>query len=34
MTEWIKHVMATKKANPGKSLKDILKMASRTYKKK
>jgi hypothetical protein len=34
MTDWMTHVMATKRANPSKSLKDILKMAAKTYKKK
>ena len=33
MSDWLKHVLAVKKANPGKMLKDILKMASKSYKK-
>jgi hypothetical protein len=34
MTEWMKHVKATMKQNPGKSLAEVLKMAKKTYKKK
>ena len=30
---WMDHVKAVKKANPGKSLKEVLKMAGKTYKK-
>jgi ribosomal protein L12E/L44/L45/RPP1/RPP2 len=30
---WMDHVKTVKKANPGKSLKEILKMAGKTYKK-
>jgi len=30
---WINHVMATKRKHRGKSFKDILKMAKKTYKK-
>jgi len=30
---WIEHVKQTKKANPKLALKDILKKASKTYKK-
>ncbi len=33
MSNWLKHVKSTMKANPGKALKDILKMAKSTYKK-
>ena len=32
-TKWIKHVMDTKKKHPDKKLKDVLKLASKTYKK-
>lgn len=32
-TAWNKHVTATMKANKGKSLKEVLKMAKKTYKK-
>lgn len=31
--KWIEHVKKVKKANPGKKLKDVLKLASKTYKK-
>lgn len=34
MTDWIKHVKATMKANPSKKLSEVLKMASKTYTKK
>lgn len=34
MTAWMKHVKATMKHNPGKSLAEVLKMAKKTYKKK
>tara|TARA_B100002019_G_C21199760_1_gene563347 strand:- start:955 stop:1239 length:285 start_codon:yes stop_codon:yes gene_type:complete len=30
---WMDHVKAVKKANPDKSLKEVLKMAGKTYKK-
>lgn len=30
---WIDHVMATKRKHSGKSFKEILKMAKKTYKK-
>ena len=30
---WMDHVKQIKLANPGKSLKEILKLASKTYKK-
>ncbi len=30
---WMDHVKVVKKANPGKSLKEVLKMAGKTYKK-
>lgn len=30
---WMSHVMKTKSANKGKSLTEVLKMASKTYKK-
>jgi hypothetical protein len=33
MSNWLAHVKSTMKANPGKALKDILKMAKSTYKK-
>ncbi len=33
MSNWLSHVKSTMKANPGKALKDILKMAKSTYKK-
>ena len=33
MSAWLDHVKATLKANPGKALKDVLKLASKTYKK-
>ena len=31
-SKWMQHVMKTKRANKGKSLKQVLKMASKTYK--
>jgi hypothetical protein len=31
--EWMAHVKRTMRANPGKKLKDVLKMAKNTYKK-
>lgn len=34
MTPWLAHVKATMKANPKMKLKDVLKKASKTYKKK
>ena len=33
MSAWMDHVKATKKAHPKKSLKEVLKMASKSYKK-
>ena len=33
MSNWLSHVKTTMKANPGKALKDVLKMAKSTYKK-
>ena len=30
---WIEHVMKTRRANAGKSFKEILQMAKKTYKK-
>ena len=30
---WMDHVKAVKKANPSKSLKDVLKIAAKSYKK-
>ena len=33
MSAWLDHVKATLKANPGTALKDVLKLASKTYKK-
>ena len=33
MTAWLKHVKAVKAANSGKSLKEVLQMASKTYKR-
>ena len=33
MSNWLSHVKSTMKANPGKALKDVLKMAKKTYKK-
>ncbi len=30
---WMDHVKSVRKANPGKQLKEILKMAGKTYKK-
>lgn len=30
---WMEHVKAVKKANPSKSLKEVLKMAGKSYKK-
>ena len=33
MSPWFKHVNATKKAHPSKSLKEVLIMASKSYKK-
>ena len=32
-SKWMQHVMATKRANKGKDLTEVLKMASETYKK-
>ena len=34
MSPWIKHVMATRKKNPGLSLKAAMKKASASWKKK
>jgi hypothetical protein len=31
--EWMAHVKRTMRANPGKKLKDVLKLAKKTYKK-
>ena len=33
MSAWLDHVEALQKKNPSKSLKEVLKMASKTYKK-
>lgn len=33
MSDWLSHVKKTMKMNPGKPLKDVLKMAKKTYKK-
>ena len=33
MSAWMDHVKATRKANPKTQLKEVLKMASKTYKK-
>lgn len=33
MSNWLAHVKSTMKANPGKALKDVLKLAKSTYKK-
>jgi len=33
MSNWLDHVKKTMSVNPGKPLKDILKMAKKTYKK-
>lgn len=33
MSSWLQHVKNTKAAHPDKLLKDVLKMASQTYKK-
>lgn len=33
MSEWMKHVKATMRANPGTPLRDVLKIAKGTYKK-
>lgn len=33
MNIWLQHVKKTMKENPDKSLKDVLKMAKKTYKK-
>ena len=33
MSAWLDHVKALQKKNPSKSLKEVLKMASKTYKK-
>ncbi len=30
---WLEHVKKTKKQNPGKSLKEVIMMAKKTYKK-
>lgn len=34
MNSWMEHVMKVKKQNPNKSYKEVLKMASTSYKKK
>ena len=33
MSNWLAHVKKTMKSNPGKALKDVLKMAKSTYTK-
>lgn len=33
MSNWLAHVKSTMKANPGKALKDVLKLAKSSYKK-
>ncbi len=33
MSAWLDHVKKTMKLNPGKKLKDVLKLAAKTYKK-
>lgn len=33
MTAWMKHLMAVKKENPGKSLGECMKLAAKSYKK-
>ena len=33
MSAWLEHVKKTMKLNPGKQLKDVLKLAAKTYKK-
>ena len=33
MSNWLDHVKKTMKLHPGKALKDVLKLASKTYKK-
>jgi len=33
MSAWLKHVKKTMKMHPGKKLKDVLKLAAKTYKK-
>ena len=33
VNKWMEHVKSVRAGNPGKSLKDILKMAKKTYKK-
>lgn len=34
MSAWLELVKKTKRANPNKSLKEVLKIASKSYKKK
>lgn len=31
---WIQHIKKTKKINPGKNLKELIKIAKKSYKKK
>lgn len=33
MSNWLNHVKKTMKLHPGKALKDVLKIASKTYKR-
>ena len=33
-TEWLKHLMEVKKANPKKTLREAMKIAAKSYKKK
>lgn len=32
-TKWMKHLMEVKEENPKKTLKEVMKLASKTYKK-
>ena len=32
-TKWMKHLLAFKKAHPGKTLQECMKSAAKTYKK-
>lgn len=34
MSAWLEHVKKTMKANPSKKLKEVLKIASKSFKKK
>jgi hypothetical protein len=34
MSEWLRHVKATMAKNPKMKLKDVLKLASKTFRKK